>query len=461
MFEKKSRLVLFCDGRGLTTAEMLTTSLRRVFEVVPPGLREDIVVLGTKEIESQGFGRWADVIQEVSPDWVGYIPLGDGRSGMASLPEPPEKSHGKMLVPWIPSFEFPLETARAIASPVQTWLMTGDLCLEYLALGEEPPFPWPLMDLAATLTQQQIHFAWGAIANGKEPCPLPERKNAPKVLALVPFYRCETWLKACLQSLVAQTRPPDHIVVIDDGSEVLPLEIVRQFPTVTLLGATVNGGPYRLLQTVIEATDYDYYLFQDADDWSMTQRLETLLAIAQTTHADLIGSQEIRLEEASQRLFAVTYPLDGNQALVEKPGHPLLHPTSLVKRDLVMAVNGFATGLRFGGDTEFLLRAALVGRVINSPDYLYVRRRRSNSLTTDPATGLDSPARQRLLETLKTRAYDNYAALQRGEAPNLKPLCQWALVALTYHWGPQLWLQSPWYFNRQNLLVKRSPEQLC
>ena len=45
----------------------------------------------------------------------------------------------------------------------------------------------------------------------------------------------------------------------------------------TLLHADRNVGPYRLVQQVIEDTDYDAYLFQDADDWSAPDRLEQLL----------------------------------------------------------------------------------------------------------------------------------------------------------------------------------------
>ena len=65
--------------------------------------------------------------------------------------------------------------------------------------------------------------------------------------------------------------------MIDDASDEPPLEIVARLPHVTLLHADRNVGPYRLVQQVIEETDYDAYLFQDADDWSAPDRLEQLL----------------------------------------------------------------------------------------------------------------------------------------------------------------------------------------
>ncbi|HEV8528730.1 MAG TPA: glycosyltransferase family 2 protein, partial [Actinomycetes bacterium] len=107
------------------------------------------------------------------------------------------------------------------------------------------------------------------------------------VCTLVPFYDCQSWLGDTLESLVTQSRPPDAVVVIDDASPEPPLDVVRAFPGVTLLVAADNGGPYRLVQKVIEMTRFDAYLFQDADDWSAFDRLEVLLQTAEETDAEL------------------------------------------------------------------------------------------------------------------------------------------------------------------------------
>jgi Glycosyl transferase family 2 len=258
----------------------------------------------------------------------------------------------------------------------------------------------------------------------------------PTILALIPHSRCETWLRRCLNSLLQQTHPPTNIVVIDDASTPPPFSIVQDFPTVTLFTTPAQVGPYRLIQSAIDATDYDAYLFQDADDWSTVDRLETLLQTARHHGAALVGSQEIRIMEPELVAQAIGYPLDVNQALKQAPGHPLLHPTSLVTRDLVMRLGGFATGLKFGGDTEFLLRAHWVTRIVNSPCYCYFRRKRPDSLTTAIDTGLDSPARQALLQTLKQRAIEHYA--DPPTIQDLPPLQVAAAIDLTYLCGPLL-----------------------
>jgi hypothetical protein len=282
------------------------------------------------------------------------------------------------------------------------------------------------------------HFGLNRAATADQHAYRPLDRHA-SVLALVPHYRCETWLADCLESLVAQTRPLDGIAVINDGSGSLPLGIVRQFPQVTLLASPENVGPYRLVQQVINDTFYDAYLFQDADDWSTPHRLEILLLEAERSGAELIGSQEVRVlcDEADATPF--TYPLDVNKALAETPwSFPLLHPTSLIARELVMRLGGFATGMRFSGDAELLRRAGHVAHVVNVPDFCYVRRKRPGALTTAPETGLRSPARLAVQEALHERAKENADRVSRGLPPQLEPYAVAPPIRLRHLAGPPL-----------------------
>jgi hypothetical protein len=259
------------------------------------------------------------------------------------------------------------------------------------------------------------------------------------VCALVPHYGCEAWLAQALESLLEQTRPPDAIVVIDDASPVPPVDVVAPHPGVTMLAADDNGGPYRLIQAVIDRTEFDAYLFQDADDWSAPDRLEVLLAEADRTGAELVGSHEVRVLVDQGDVHPVRYPLDVNAVLAERPAaFPLLHPTSLVARALVARLGGFATGMRFSGDAEFLRRAGHAARVVNADHVGYFRRKRAGSLTTDLRTGLGSPERCRVQEALADRARANAAARARGEAADLRPWRMAAAPTLRRLTGPPL-----------------------
>jgi glycosyltransferase involved in cell wall biosynthesis len=265
----------------------------------------------------------------------------------------------------------------------------------------------------------------------------PPIRHDARVLAIVPHHRCEPWLEQCLRSLTRQTRPPDAIVVVDDASPEPPRDIVAGFPAVTLLRARERGGPYRLVQTVIEGTSFDAYLLQDADDWSTDDRLALQLAEAERTGAELVGAQELRVDEAGH-VAAVCYPLDAGRLLAAKPDCHVLHPTSLVSRDLVRRIGGYASAYRFGADLEFQLRAHHAARIVNVASFCYFRRRRAGSLWTSPETGEHSPLRHRQNAQLLARAAHNAARVAAGEAPNLAPFNRAGPVALDHVTGPRL-----------------------
>ncbi|CAN5411135.1 hypothetical protein BH09CHL1_BH09CHL1_06100 [soil metagenome] len=259
------------------------------------------------------------------------------------------------------------------------------------------------------------------------------------VLAIIPHFHCEAWLGQGLDSLIRQTHPPDNIVVIDDGTGEPPIEVVREFPSVTLLESAENVGPYRLSQQVIAATSYDAYCFQDADDWSLPTRIEHLLAEAERTGAEYVSAQAYRLISSEGEAVPLTYPLDVNAALEYSPTkHAIMHPNSLIAKSLVVRTGGYPMGMRFGGDTEFSHRATYVGRMVNAPTFEYVLRNRPESLTSSEETGLRSIARVEVQAREYARARENRERVNQGGEPDLSPLHDAEPVVLRHLLGPRL-----------------------
>ncbi|MFN6191617.1 MAG: glycosyltransferase family 2 protein [Planctomycetia bacterium] len=258
------------------------------------------------------------------------------------------------------------------------------------------------------------------------------------VLAVVTHYRCEEWLEQCLESLVGQSMSLAGVVVVDDASPHPPLDIVRRFPSVTLMRSTENVGMYRLLQAIVDATDYPGYMFQDADDWSAANRLAVLLAEAEETGAELVGCQPNTIFCGLPEEPEAEYPRDVNAAVLANPIHHLLLPSSVMTRDLIVRLGGFATGLRYGGDSEFLRRAIFVATVRNVPERCYFRRVHPQAATRRPESGYESPMRQALAAQLRERAWENIRRLAVGDAPDLSPFMVAEPVKLEYIGGPEL-----------------------
>jgi GT2 family glycosyltransferase len=337
-------------------------------------------------------------------------------------------------------------TAQALVAP-------GPDVVHTARSGSRQPVPWEVErqaalasmaelsgfeDLAPVLLNSPVLARWGDASVDRTPRISASTATSSSVLALVPYFRCDPWVNRALVSLACQTRTLDGIALLLDAGEPVPREVLRDFPQVSVYAADQHVGPYALVQSMIDGTDHDWYLFQDADDWSAVDRLERLLATATDHNAEMVGSQEIRVFDADGSAMPVTFPLDVNVALRHAPGHALLHPSSIVRRSLLTRLGGFATGLRFSADTEFVLRATYVGRIVNAPEALYFRRSRADSLTTAADTGLDSSARQALLQEMKSRARSNAARVAEGKKPNLQPCEVRPRVNLRHVSGPAL-----------------------
>ncbi|HWC10906.1 MAG TPA: glycosyltransferase, partial [Acidimicrobiales bacterium] len=216
------------------------------------------------------------------------------------------------------------------------------------------------------------------------PPPLARRQTRhPTVLAVVPYLGAERGLDRCLSSLVAQTRPPDGIVVVDDASPEPPVGVVRRFPGVTLLRSDAKVGAYDLIGQVVDDTAADWYLLQDADGWSAADRLERLLAAASEAGAELAGSDHVLVAPGEGLTVPHAYPVDVNAALVSAASGPVLHhPSTLVRRRLLERVGRY-------GDGEFLPRAAAVTPVVNVPRALYFQAERSPRAR--PPSGATAP----------------------------------------------------------------------
>ena len=369
---------------------------------------------------------------------VAFLPADAEFSPPGWLDVPPE---GMIIRPWVRPI-VPLEHgAMGYAKPATAWAAPVGILREVLRAR--------LRDLrldavVACLERQGVPLSFRstqAFAEGTGTPPAvagpPRLHRGSRVLAIVPHFRCEAWLGPCLRSLKAQTLAPQSIVVVDDASPTPPRDIVAAFPGVTLLCSRENVGPFRLVQTVIEKTRFDAYMFQDADDWSASDRLALLLDGAERTGAELIGCQELRFD-LPDGVSAHCYVPNASRSLGAVQRYSILHPTSLVSRDLVTRVGGFATGLKFGGDLEFQLRAHHRGHVVNIERYGYFRRQREGSLWTSPDTGRHSAVRQTQVNQIVERARANARAVAHGQTPDLRPFRHAGPIALEHLLGPAL-----------------------
>jgi glycosyltransferase involved in cell wall biosynthesis len=241
--------------------------------------------------------------------------------------------------------------------------------------------------------------------------------NNSWVTACIPTYKCTPYLRQAVVSLLNQTYPYVRIIVINDGDSRAPWSVLSDIidPRLIRFDLKHNRGPYFCLAIALEATDDKFFLVQDADDWSAPQRLACLLRLIASDRADYafstlaqfsnLGNGGISINSPMFSVVRDTLPSPDFKCRI--PHHGLFRVSAL------RMLGGYFGGYKFGYD-EFITNILLLsGTVSWSPDHLYWRRLRSDSLTRRADTGMASAARKAMrarLGNLYQEIYGDYVA---------------------------------------------------
>lgn len=95
-----------------------------------------------------------------------------------------------------------------------------------------------------------------------------------KISVVIPAYNAERTIRRAIESVLAQTRPADEIIVIDDGSLDATAQVVRQFADKVTLIEQPNAGVSVARNVGIEAAAGDWIAFLDGDDEWLPEKLK-------------------------------------------------------------------------------------------------------------------------------------------------------------------------------------------
>ncbi|MEZ5988241.1 MAG: glycosyltransferase [Planctomycetota bacterium] len=111
----------------------------------------------------------------------------------------------------------------------------------------------------------------------------------PMVAAIVPAFRSEAWLAAAIDSVLAQTRVPDEVIVVDDGSPDGVGRVCARYAGRIVYARRPNAGPGAARNFGIRLSSARYLAFLDADDsWDPT-KVERQLAFMEA-RPELVAS---------------------------------------------------------------------------------------------------------------------------------------------------------------------------
>ena len=201
---------------------------------------------------------------------------------------------------------------------------------------------------------------------------------ATRVSVVIPTYNAGPRVGPAIESVLAQTRPADEVVVVNDGGHAPTTEFVRaEFPTVRLIDAP-HGGAAAARNLGARETTGEVLVFFDDDDVMEPHAVGTLLGLladfpaaraAFTDHAlenRLTGERVpdhhtanpafARLSEVPVLARRGDARLYGRAMFTALLRGNLLQQPWAVYRETFYAIGGFTAGLASSNDWDIYLR---------------------------------------------------------------------------------------------------------
>ena len=99
-------------------------------------------------------------------------------------------------------------------------------------------------------------------------------ENTDTISVIIPAYNVDKYIARAIDSVLAQTRLPDEVIVVDDGSTDNTAGIVKGYGSHIRYIYQQNAGPSTARNTGIKAANSKWIAFLDADDEWLPEKLQ-------------------------------------------------------------------------------------------------------------------------------------------------------------------------------------------
>ena len=212
---------------------------------------------------------------------------------------------------------------------------------------------------------------------------------APSISAVVAAYQSEEWIAEALDAILGQTRPPDEVVVVDDGSTDGTGRELERYGRRIRVVRRPNGGCPAAFNTAFREARGDFVAMCGADDIWEPRKLEWQAeAIARHQGADVLFGHARTFGRIESEHARPPYAglLDGDSfrnALFAE--NCVCAPSVVIRRSLFESLGPFVE--RFGADDyEYWFRCLRAGaRFYYDPRPLLRYRQHQSNLSAQMA----------------------------------------------------------------------------
>ena len=252
----------------------------------------------------------------------------------------------------------------------------------------------------------------------------------PPISVFVPAYRHAGYITQTLDSLLGQTRPPQHILVIDDGSGDNTTQIVQPYLEKIEYIEHPNRGIHATFNEGLTGCHADYMLLIAADDWLYPDALAQMAAVLdQNPNVGLVfgGVTVVDGQGAPTAELGVAMPYQGKHRKTADliAQNYVYAPTALCRKTALDDAGPFLD-FTYAQDWAMWLNIALCGWSLYGLDRpLAYYRRHATNLTHDSRTlaALDNEiAMLRYIQQSHTLTVDENAAVERAVHHRLRKI---------------------------------------
>jgi len=220
------------------------------------------------------------------------------------------------------------------------------------------------------------------------------------VSCVVPAYNAERYIERALTSVLEQSRPPDEIIVVDDGSTDATVDVLAAYGSRLRVVRQANCGPAAARNRGIEMATGELICFQDADDEWHHDKLAKQLALFDERPSVGICITHVRNVWA-EHLEAQRRALEQHALANDPPGY--VFQASLIRRSVFERAGMLDERLRRAEDVEWFARAKDAGVALAIVPEVLVYRHLHGQNTSDAGESSASDRYDQLLEVMAAR----------------------------------------------------------
>jgi len=185
----------------------------------------------------------------------------------------------------------------------------------------------------------------------------------PGISVIIPNYNRESLIGETIANLLAQTLPPQEIIVVDDGSTDKSVEVIRSFGNKVKLIQQANQGPGTARNAGLKIASGEFVQFQDSDDLYSLNKLEMQAKLLEETGSDIAFSPWVKLKIDGRNAALENHVLQQKMPPTKLSlpawwlrGWSTVFQSLLFRKSFLTRVGFYRTDLMPSEDTEFFFR---------------------------------------------------------------------------------------------------------